>query len=377
MTRSLLINTSNLHVGGGVQVAGSFLSEIVKSREVRPNLSIALSTEVEDGIGGKTVLLKVVDEVVGLDVTGMDPWNRRARKFLDRYDHVFTVFGPLYRWRPPFKSIVGFAQPWIIYPRNDVYATMPFPKRIKTRLKFWLQAQFFKRADVLVVELEHVKEGLVRELGVDPARIHVVHNSLSAIYGDETQWVSVAVPPPDGRLRLGFVGRNYLHKNTAIFPEIAAQLRDHHGIEALFYVTFTEDEWQACSPAFQEACVNIGPLAPAQCPTFYRALDAVVFPSLLECFSATPLEAMAMERLLFASDRPFNRDICGQHAQYFDPLSPKDAADKIAAALTSGAPDTAAQRAARDHALSFSTPAGRAEKYLALLEQDANFSYTN
>lgn len=369
-----LINTSNLHVGGGIQVAASFVSETVKPGLPRPGLSIALSTEVYDSLWDITSFYDIFDDVFPCDVEGLDLKNHRARKLLDRHDRVFTVFGPLYRWRPPFTNIVGFAQPWIIYPRNEVYGMMPLLKRIRTRLKFWVQAQFFKRADMLVVELEHVRDGLVRELGIDPKRIHVVHNSLSALYADESQWKPVSVPDANGALRLGFLGRNYLHKNTAVFPEIAAQLRDSHGIEAKFYVTFTENEWQACSPAFRAACINVGPLAVAQCPTFYRSLDAVVFPSLLECFSAAPLEAMAMEKPLFASDRPFNRDICGEHAWYFDPLSPKDAADAIARMFKTGGPVPAALSAAREHAFSFSTPAARAEKYLALLEQNDDVS---
>src|SRR5690606_18191625 len=121
-----------------------------------------------------------------VDVNGLDPWNRAARRKMDTFDSVFTIFGPLYRWSPPFRSIVGFAQPWIIYPQNECYDRLPLLQRLKTRLKFWAHAQFFKRADVLVVELDHVKEGLVRELGIAPERIHVVRNCLSALYLDET-----------------------------------------------------------------------------------------------------------------------------------------------------------------------------------------------
>jgi len=363
-----LINTSNLHVGGGVQVAASFLSEISRTGQPVPGLAIALSTQVRGNLGPEVQLARVSDTVVDLDVRGFGARNARARRFMDGFDTVFTVFGPLYRWRPRFKSIVGFAQPWIIYPGNECYAAMPLLRRLRTRLKFRVQAQFFKRADVLVVELDHVKAGLVRELGIDPSRIHVVRNCVSGIYRDSRQWQPVAIPPAPG-LRLGFVGRNYPHKNTAIFPRIVAALRERHGIDAVVYVTFTPAEWQACSAEFRAACINVGPLTPAQCPGFYGALDAVVFPSLLECFSATPLEAMAMEKPLFASDRPFNRDICSGHAVYFDPHSADDAADAIARMPGDGGPDPAALRAARDHAFSFSSPAERAQKYLALLAQ--------
>lgn len=304
-----------------------------------------------------------------MDVRGLDPWNSAARRRMDSFDSVFTIFGPLYRWSPPFRSIVGFAQPWIIYPRNECYGQLPFLQRLKTRLKFWIQAQFFKRADLLVVELDHVKEGLIRELGIEPERIRVVRNCLSSLYLDEASWQPVSIPPAECDLRLGFLGRNHLHKNTAIFPEIANALQTRHGLRARFYVTFTDEEWRACSPEFRDVCINVGPLMVAQCPSFYRALDGMVFPSLLECFSATPLEAMAMEVPLFASDRPFNVDVCANHAHYFDPLAPETAAERIAAVLGGNGPDPYALRAARDHAISFSSPAERAESYLALLTE--------
>jgi len=154
------------------------------------------------------------------------------------------------------------------------------------------------------------------------------------------------------------------HKN---FPVIADELKNQHNLKVCFFVTFTEQEWRSCTDEFRAVCINVGPLSVAQCPLFYKSLDAVVFPSLLECFSATPLEAMAMEKPLFASDRPFNRDICGPHAHYFDPLDPSSAAQAIANVFKGNGPDPIALKAAREHAINFSSPKERAEKYLALL----------
>lgn len=354
-----------------MQVAASFLCEVAGDHRAAAGLAVVASTEVDANLASINCdTSRFASYTVG-DVRGLGRMPAALDRVLRQADTVFTVFGPLYRWRPPFRSIVGFAQPWIIYPGNECYQRLPLLSRLRTRLKFWVQAQFFKRADVLVVELEHVKAGLVRELGIAAERIHVVHNCLSAFYDDEAVWQEVAMPPGDGALRLGIVGRNYMHKNTEIFPEIAAILSDVHGIAAHFYVTFTDEEWRACSPAFRRASINVGPLAVAQCPSFYRALDGVVFPSLLECFSATPLEAMAMEKPLFASDRPFNRDICQRHAHYFDPLSPEAAAAAIAEVFGGSGPDRAALQAARAHAFGFSNASDRARKYLDLLTRSA------
>lgn len=361
------VNASNLHVGGGVQVAVSFLEELARMSVNEAVVSVLVSSEIEQNLSDQAKLGLAHQGLKVIDVFGLDLFNFRARSAMSSCKTVFTVFGPIYRYRPTFKTIVGFAQPWIIYPDNECYAMLPLMQRLKTRLKYWVQGLFFKRADVLVVELEHVKKGLIRTLGIPAERIYVVHNCISSIYLDESMWQAVYVPKNEGFLRLGFLGRNYIHKNTAIFPAIAAALEHQHGLKARFYVTFTEQEWAACPPDFHAVCINVGPLSVAQCPRFYQALDAVVFPSLLEGFSATPLEAMAMEKPLFASDRPFNRDVCQGHAHYFDPLSPASAAQAIARFFLSGGPNLVALQAAREHAINFSSPKQRAEQYLALL----------
>lgn len=353
-----------------MQVAASLVSELSELANGNPLCSIVLSSEVARNLAPEIVNGRSGLDILVADTFGLGRQNGAVRQVMERHDSVLTVFGPLYRWRSPFRSVVGFAQPWIIYPRNECYARLPFLQRLRTRLKFKVQKAFFRRADEFIVELDHVKDGLIRELGIPPERIHIVHNCLSSIYLDETRWQPVTLPPTDGALRLGFVGRNYPHKNTAIFPGIIKALRDRHGIDARVYVTFTDMEWQACTAEFRAACVNVGALSAAQCPTFYRSLDAVVFPSLLECFSATPLEAMAMEKPLFASDRPFNREVCGGHASYFDPVAPETAADQIAEVFGRSKPNIETLRLAREHAIGFASPKERAERFLKILRAE-------
>lgn len=368
MRRNVLINCSNLHVGGGVQVAASFLYEAARQRVISDDIDVIASSEVDGALLSIGCINKYSFYKVN-DVYGLNYMRTDLDRTLDAHRTVFTMFGPLYRLHAPFKSVVGFAQPWIIYPNNECYAKLSIVQRMKTRLKFKIQAFFFKRADQFVVELEHVKQGLINELGISPDRIHVVRNCVSSVFLDKTLWQSFAVPADNGCLRLGFIGRNYIHKNTEIFQGIAEILEKTYGIKACFYVTFTKEEWDDCSAEFRGICINLGPVAVTQCPAFYQSLDAVVFPSLLECFSATPLEAMVMEKPLFASDRPFNRDICGDHAFYFDPLSPESAANAIAQVFLNGGPNKEALRAAREHAINFSNPRERAQKYHALLSQ--------
>lgn len=368
----ILINASNLHVGGGVQVAASVIGELTREHLLPSGLVIWASEAVNANLRKLGCDLSALPFYEVVNSHGLKLLRSPLANRLQDFDVVFTVFGPLYVWKLSGVSITGFAQPWIIYPDNEIDRAMGWRQRWLSRLKFSLQSVFFRRANQLVVELEHVRAGLLHRGIGSPPSIHVVHNCLSSLYTTRSSWQAVAVVDTGADIKLGFVGRNYAHKNTRIFPEVIDLLRRNHGIKASIYVTFTDEEWAACDDAFRASVTNVGPLFVAQCPTFYRSMDAVIFPSLLECFSATPLEAMAMEKPLFASDRPFNRDVCHGHAHYFDPLTPASAAKAIAQVFLSGAPNPDALRAAREHAINFSSPKERAEQYLALLMQAAN-----
>ena len=350
-----------------MQVATSVIGEITRLRTQPSGLVVWASSAVDDNLRKLGYDLTVLPTYEVVNSIGLKLMCSPLASRLQAFDAVFTVFGPLYAWKLSGVNITGFAQPWIIYPNNEVDAINGLLRRCLNRFKFKLQSHFFRRADLLIVELDHVRAGLLKRGIGSSSTIHVVRNCLSSLYSTPASWQQVSVPSTGADIKLGFVGRNYPHKNTKIFPEVIHRLRRDHGINARIYVTFTEDEWTVCDKVFRAEVVNVGPLFVGQCPSFYSHIDAVIFPSLLECFSATPLEAMAMEKPLFASDRPFNRDVCQGHAHYFDPLSPASAAQAIARFFLSGGPNLVALQAAREHAINFSSPKERAEQYLALL----------
>lgn len=367
MIPKVLINASNLHVGGGVQVATSVIGELTRIPALPPGLVVWASDVVDTNLRKLGYDLSALPAYEVVNSFGLKLLRSPLARRLQDFDAVLTVFGPLYVWRLAAYNITGFAQAWIIYPDNEIYRASGWRYCLLGRLKFGLQAAFFRRADMLVVELDHVRNGLLHKGMGSVSSIRIVRNCLSSLYLAPDSWEPVTVADTSCDIRLGFVGRNYAHKNTSIFPALIDILRRDHGINTSIHVTFTDEEWAACGDAFRAAVSNVGPLFVAQCPLFYRSMDAVIFPSLLECFSATPLEAMVMERPLFASDRPFNRDVCAGHAHYFDPMDPADAAAKIAAYLRDKKQGTTGLKAAREHALSFSNASDRARQYLELL----------
>lgn len=364
----LLIYASNLHVGGGVQVATSVINELSLLEFGGDEVTVWASSEVNRNLDELQTNKSLFSSYQVIDHFGIKACWSQERTLLNGFDKVLVIFGPHYLGRLPIPLAVGFAQAWIIYKNSEAYQLLSGFGRLSAKLKFWIQEYLFKQADMLIVELEHVRDGLIRNKIMPVDRIEVVHNCISSIFQTPTLWKSVELPEKKKTYRLGFLGRNYVHKNTVIFPEIIQILKNTHGLSVELMVTFTDEEWCECSQEFRELVINVGSLELTQCPEFYQSLDGLVFPSLLECFSATPLEAMSMLCPIFVSDRPFMRDICKDHATYFDPNNAHDVAKVLARSLKSEINESSLQRA-KNYAISFSSPQERAKGYLKAVKE--------
>lgn len=326
----VLLYASNLHTGGGVAVASSVVAALAVMPSEAPNVTVLASSEVAGNVvrmGAPIAKFATFHEFNSYGLAGAV--QRKPVRFRD-FDVVLTIFGPLYAPVVGTTSIVGFAQPWVAYPDNAAYGLLEPRARARTRLKYEVVAGFFSTADALVVELGSVRDALRHRRAFRGKPIHVVPNVVDAVHFDPSRWRPVTIPPRIGNLRLGVVSRYYSHKNLEILPRVRRTLETRHGMEVEILVTLTEAEFASCSADFRDSVINVGPLQLDQSPSFNTQLDGIVLPTLLECFSATPIEALAVRRPLFASDRPFIRDTVGEHANYFDPLDPGSIADSIA-----------------------------------------------
>lgn len=365
-----LINASNLHNGGGVQVAISFIYELSKLNSLNLYfIHVVVSAEIADGLSRLNVNTTIFGNYEVIDTFGLKAFFSKLNNKIKKFDVVFTVFGPNYLRVKAKHEIVGFGQLWILKFKNPVSDNMSFLNRNILRAKFYIQWLFFLRSNHYIVELEHVRDELITSKGVDKNNISVVYNTVSSLYIDEKKWKSVLIEKDKEKISLGIITRDYLHKNINILPTVAEILTSKHNVEVHFYATLNDLEWATKDKFFRKYVSTVGSLSPDQCPSFYEQMDGVVFPSLLECFSATPLEAMVMSKPLFASDRSFVRDVCGSHAMYFDPLDANDIALSIATYFKKDIKHSNQLQQARNHALHFSTAIGRAEKYLEIIQQ--------
>lgn len=339
LSASVLVDASNLRVGGGVQVAVSFLDELAALRKhegvVRQfpwltNLTIEASSVVARQVDAATTAqlpIRIVDR----------SWRCLLKREPTRreFDASFVVFGPEYALTRARSTVVGYADVTAVYRRPKGVPSPPPATRIKRLVRGFASRALTKRADLLITETHEFATQVRSRMKLsDSVTVRVVPNTVNGIFGHPERWL----PAPTGlRLVQGehlflTVTRAYPHKNLPFLGLVMAELKAR-GWDAVGVTTLREDEWERLPAVARAGLRNVGEVELARLPNLYRACDAAVFPSLLEAFSAMPLEAMSCRRPLFAADRPFVRSVCGDAPLYFDPLDVHSAADVFEHAL--------------------------------------------
>ena len=79
---------------------------------------------------------------------------------------------------------------------------------------------------------------------------------------------------------------------------------------------------------------NLGELSLDSVRIEFQKAHCLFLPTLFEIFSATYIEAMSMRVPILTTNLEFAKNICGKAALYFEPLSGKDASEKIIKILT-------------------------------------------
>lgn len=329
---NILINCSNLKIGGGLQVAHSFVSNlkdfnthsfvVITSDELNKQLDLKLFPDFIKFIT-YNIEAKAIKTLTGKD------------EFLDKIvldnkiEVVFSVFGPTY-WKPKVKHVVGYAKPHYVYTDSPFFKTLSIISSFKLNLKKFFHMYDFKHNNqVLITENEDVSKRL-RAILKDK-EIYTVTNYYNQVFDQDQKWdTSLKLPKFEGFTMLT-VSANYPHKNLQIIPKVIAHLNQNYkDFKFRFVVTLKEGELGInLDENITKNIVYLGKTNINQCPPLYSQSDAIFLPTLLECFTATYPEAMRMEKPILTSNLNFATGLCENAALYFEPLDPKDIGDKI------------------------------------------------
>ena len=373
----VVVDMANLRMGGAVQVAASFLDELATLRadtgitERFPwieHLQIEASTSVSKNLSPGTaasLTLQLRDR----------RWNERLAwgRQREQFEVSFVLFGPEYGRGRAGRRIIGFADGVTVLPSLPGRGLISAGARLRRLARRSVWRLTLGHAALIVVESDLLRVHLRQLLSHDPPEVEVVPNSFSGLFDTPKLWRSLEVPVSGrtpGSLLLAYVARAYPHKNHAFLAHLHDVLRDDHEVDVRFVVTLSASEWSNMGPDFHRAAINVGPIDISQAPRLYEACHAVIFPSLLESFSVTPLEAMRMAKPLFASDRNFVRDVCGDAPLYIDPTDPRTAAAVIAGAFADASSLSDHVRLGLDLVSSMPSARDRACRYIELIDSE-------
>lgn len=328
----ILVDASNIKVGGGLQVAISVITELESSHSDNYSFSYLVSNKVYSQLSD-SIKIKCIVNTTG--IINLIPFNKvssNLREMSRSFDCVFSIFGPAF-WNPRSTHVIGFANAWIVSDKSDAYKVYSFQFKCFYKLKnFILGKLLFSNKKFYITETESVRALFIEKFRARSDRIAVVPNSLPYTYD--------TINPYSGKyqeklkyykhyFKFVSITYNYPHKNLNIIEKVG-ELLELKGIKAIFIVTFPKLEYDKQSFAFKKYTVNMGPVSVEDCESLYKSADALFLPTLIECFSVSYLEAMVNKICITTSHYDFAKDVCDDCAMYFDPFSPQDVANKLA-----------------------------------------------
>lgn len=361
----LLINASNLYVGGGLQAGISVIEEFSA-------LNVTFVAAVSPAVWQQlSVHPRQFCTVIKKTPSGL--LNFSSRRQLDNMvlshhiTEVFTIFGPSY-WNPKVaEHLTGFALPWLIYNIPIPLKGLSIKERIKKKLLKNIQPVFYKKnTSKIVAETEDVRLRIIEKLHFPATSVFTVSNTLASVFKtpDNYHWdILTMLPVKNDDIWLLTISHDYPHKNLIIIADLLDLLPEHYK----FLLTLDESFKNKIAARHHHRLILTGKVTSAQCPPLYEVSDALFLPTLLECFSASYVEAMFMGKPIFTSARRFSATICKEAAFYFDPLNAVSIAETIEQAFLHPAVIQEKCRAGKKVVATIPTAKERAEQYLSIL----------
>jgi glycosyltransferase involved in cell wall biosynthesis len=331
----ILVNATTCKKGGSLQMTTMFLRQALHSPE-EFQWSFAVSAQVYGELARFENRLPDFD--VFEDSPARDLASRRRLREVEqkhRPDLVFTVAGPAYvEFRA--RHVLVCAEPWVTHAGLTAFRSLRFPDEwLRVALLTRYKTAWFRKATAWIVQTETARQGFIERVGVSAERCYVIPATCDPQYRSET--TAISFPSTQDKLRLLCFTAYYKHKNLGLIPYVARRLeRLLNGRPFEFVLTLPPEHrsWRSLALRAQrlgvrDRLVTLGPIPVTDGPALYRSCHICFLPSVLEMFTATYPEAMAMGMPIVTSDLDFARDICRDAAQYFAPRNADEAADRV------------------------------------------------
>ncbi|NJL74788.1 MAG: glycosyltransferase family 4 protein [Saprospiraceae bacterium] len=233
----------------------------------------------------------------------------------------------------PIKNIpqaILFHWAYAVYPESpEIWNRMTSSERLKRKTRVNVFKNRLKYANVVFPQTHTIASRLTKYYPESPSVV-VIPNAYSQIEKKSTSSKNYFNKEQNRRYLL-CLSHYYTHKNLDILIEVAHYLKIHR-LNVSIILTISKGYSDLSDELLEKIESNqlspyifsVGQVTIEDVSTVYGEVDALILPTLLESFSGTYVDAMHFEKTIFTSDRDFAREVCGEAAYYFDPLSAED-----------------------------------------------------
>lgn len=201
--------------------------------------------------------------------------------------------------------------------------------------------RILRQADGLIAVSEHTKNDAVRVLGLDPARIEVIHSGVASVFFQTRSEEGVAVAARLGLKRpyILFVGTLEPRKNLDLlldaYEQLQAPLREEFELVIAGPTGWAEPLTLARLKAGIPGVRRLGYVAERDLPGLTAGAALFAYPSLYEGFGFPVAQAMACGVAVLTSATSSLPEIAGDGAALVDPRSVAEVRDGLARLLLS------------------------------------------
>ncbi len=345
----IVVNAASAKMGGAV----TYLITVLRSLPPPGSgyeFDVLLPPETAEKIGGlpPNVRLTVTSagragcwKRLGWEQVTLRRWLKKRKA-----DALFAT-GNFGMFRCPVRQLLLVTNALYFSPiyRQELAPRHSWRFRLPFELRRWLICRSVRQADVVMTPTHAMLDELRQFVEVEPGKALVNNFGVApwAPSSPEAERVSPDSPPENSSVvRLIYVSLYAEHKNLTTLLKALPILNKNRGGKFLLKTT-ADPAWDGAAWTLQREddlalarrsdvapCVEfVGPLDKEQTHRLYQEGDIFVFPSLCESFGHPMVEAMAHGLPVVAADTPVNREICGEAAVYFSPLSPEDLAQQV------------------------------------------------
>lgn len=327
---NIIINTTNLRIGGALQVAISFIYECIhfSEHEYHIFLSPSMDKEIHKNdfpLNFKFYFFANPSPFILFDKT-IKLLNKTEKDI--KPDIVFSVFGPTY-WKPKSKHIMGFANALYLYNDSPYIQNMKLFEKVKFySKKSYHQLLLKNNADYYVVQTDDMQKRFSKFINQKENKIAVVSSRYDSIFEKSIEDLNKLPIKKENEFWFVTISSFYPHKRLSLINDLIPMIKKEK-LNIKFILTLPNNVLEQNFHDVQEYIINLEPVKLEECPYIYSKCDALFLPTLIESFTASYPEAMIMKKPILTSHYSFAKTVCKEGALYFDPYNIEDIMNQI------------------------------------------------